>query len=209
MHELNHTWNSDAEFYSFKLQAVLSSLPQNFPETQMWTEFGSPPQLVEHHPGAANRIVCYTAHNNDQLAEEISKHPGIKIIKLVNHHRFNELCFELKSKTSAIRQKVATVYGDELSLTDHFELNVDTLYPNRDDFITEAKKLRSQHRARSIHWDRSALPGHFDFDMDTIYSVDAFLAEVKRLYDFLELDDFQPDLVQQFHQSYLKLHNLA
>ena len=63
-----------------------------------------------------------------------------------------------------------------------------------------------RHMSGFNHWDCIAMPTQFDFDIDTIYQIDNFLVEIKRLYDFLNLDDFQPALIQQFHRSYVECH---
>lgn len=209
LHELSYPCTSESEYYNYKLQAALGSLPQDFDETQMWTEYGNPHPAIETHYRAADRIICYTAHSNEQLAEELNSHPDARIIKLVNHHRFNQLCFGLKSKTSLVRQKLAAVYGDELALPDHLKLCPEVLFASPEEYQTETRKLSNQHRARALHWDRSSPPGHFEFDMDTVYSSDAFLLEMRRLYDFLDMDDFKPELIQEFHRAYLKLHRIG
>jgi hypothetical protein len=158
----------DANYYDIKLKAALDSLPKNFLETRKWTEFGNTPIQLEQHPVGKDRIFCFIAHSNEQIASLLEKRPNTRIIKLINYRDFNKFCFGLKSPGNLKR-----------------------------------------HMASYAPWDKHSVPGHFDFDIDTVYRVDDFLTEVKRMYDFLELDDFQPKLVQQFHRAYLDCHGLT
>ena len=47
----------------------------------------------------------------------------------------------------------------------------------------------------------------FKFDIDnTIYDTNKFLDQVEKLYEYLEFDDFQRDLISAYHSKYIKLH---
>jgi hypothetical protein len=47
----------------------------------------------------------------------------------------------------------------------------------------------------------------FEFDVDnTIYNTNKFLDQVEKLYEYLEFDDFQPDLISAYHSKYIELH---
>jgi len=47
----------------------------------------------------------------------------------------------------------------------------------------------------------------FEFDVDnTIYDTNKFLDQVEKLYEYLEFDDFQRDLISAYHSKYIKLH---
>ena len=161
----------DAEYYNFKLKSILTSLPPNFSEMNQWKKFELSDNLtrIANNPLINKRIICHTAHNNDELETLITKYPNIRVVKLVNYRRFNKLCCKLKSSTLEI----------------------------------------GRHITGYSHWDQNSSSGHFNFDVDTVYSVVDFLAEMKRLYNFLELEDFQSELVQKFHRAYADCHGLT
>jgi hypothetical protein len=47
----------------------------------------------------------------------------------------------------------------------------------------------------------------FEFDVDsTIWNTDQFVKQVAKLYDYLGFDDFQQDLITQYHIHYINLH---
>ena len=47
----------------------------------------------------------------------------------------------------------------------------------------------------------------FEFDVDnTIYDTNKFLDQVEKLYEYLEFDDFQRDLISAYHSKYIELH---
>ena len=47
----------------------------------------------------------------------------------------------------------------------------------------------------------------FNFDIDnTMYDADKFLNQIKLLYEYLEFDDFQQDLVLEYYKKYIELH---
>ena len=47
----------------------------------------------------------------------------------------------------------------------------------------------------------------FRFDIDScIYITRLFVKQVKELYDYLEFDDFNPDLIHEYHSKYIALH---
>ena len=47
----------------------------------------------------------------------------------------------------------------------------------------------------------------FKFDIDnTIYDTNKFLDQVEKLYEYLEFDDFQRDLISVYHSKYIELH---
>jgi len=47
----------------------------------------------------------------------------------------------------------------------------------------------------------------FEFDIDnTIYHPNKFLDQVEKLYEYLEFDDFQPDLISAYYSKYIELH---
>ena len=47
----------------------------------------------------------------------------------------------------------------------------------------------------------------FKFDIDnTIYDTNKFLDQVEKLYEYLEFDDFQRDLISAYHSKYIELH---
>ena len=47
----------------------------------------------------------------------------------------------------------------------------------------------------------------FKFDIDnTIYDTNKFLDQVEKLYEYLEFDDFQRDLISAYYSKYIELH---
>jgi hypothetical protein len=47
----------------------------------------------------------------------------------------------------------------------------------------------------------------FEFDVDnTIYDTNKFVDQVEKLYEYLEFNDFRPDLIAAYHSKYIELH---
>ena len=166
--EIHYPGDFNSKFYNFKLQSVISSLPENFLVERRWKEFGNPPVQLQDYPKAQDKFFCHLAHFPNELDKILTPWPDTKVVRLINYYRFNEFCCALKS-----------------SMTDI-----------------------SCHLSGFAHWDEIKVKTDFKFNVDTIYQLDEFLTEVKRLYDFLELDDFQSDLVTKFRRAYLDVHGL-
>jgi len=80
-------------------------------------------------------------------------------------------------------------------------------------FSYPLKKTRdhSDHvmSVESGSWINDSLPSDIEFDIDgAIYNKDTFVSEMKKLYDFFELDDFREDLLLQYYCKYLNWHKL-
>jgi hypothetical protein len=58
-------------------------------------------------------------------------------------------------------------------------------------------------------WSGRLINANFEFNTKTIFSQTDFPVEMKRLYDYLELDDFQMDRITKFHQAYLECQQLT
>lgn len=54
---------------------------------------------------------------------------------------------------------------------------------------------------------RTPIGTGFNFDVDnTVYNTDTFLDQVEKLYEYLEFDDFQRELIGEYHSKYIELH---
>jgi hypothetical protein len=59
------------------------------------------------------------------------------------------------------------------------------------------------------YWINKSADADIEFDIDdSIDSLAVFLREMRQLYDYLELDDFNADLLTQFYKQYLRCHGL-
>lgn len=161
----------DSEYYNFKLKSILTSLPTDFSKIKEWKTFELSDNLsrIANNPLISQRIICHTAHTDEQMAEKIKKHPNIKIIKLVNYQRFAQTCYLLKSIDNNLYQ--------------------------------------FKHSCK--FWSDNQIKSDFQFNTNTIFSRVDFPVEMKRLYDFLGIDDFQQDLIEKFHLAYLDCQKLT
>lgn len=65
----------------------------------------------------------------------------------------------------------------------------------------------ARHQNGFVSWDKNSYPGDVEFDIDTAMSSrENFLIETKKIYNFLGLEDYQPDYLLPFYTAYMDLH---
>lgn len=77
-------------------------------------------------------------------------------------------------------------------------------------FMLKSKtKDIKRHQLGFTNWVNESSSGDITIDMDKIiYDQQGFLSEIKHLYDYFGLDDYQPELLIRFYQAYLECHSL-
>jgi hypothetical protein len=81
---------------------------------------------------------------------------------------------------------------------------------NNEQFAKTWLSIKNGNLAYDQAWNtlgRTPQDRCFEFDLDScIYDTTAFVQQIGKLYDHLEFDDFKPQLLAQFHERYIKLH---
>jgi hypothetical protein len=81
---------------------------------------------------------------------------------------------------------------------------------NNENFARKSLALKLGTAQYDTDWNRWGVtpPGlAFNFSIDdTIYDKDKFLSQVGQLYDYLDFEDFQVDLVGEYYSRYIALH---
>jgi hypothetical protein len=139
------THNQD--YYNFKLQSIIDSLPANFQETQQWIEFpgldipGGDQDLIQAIH-TRKQTICHIAHWNSDCEKWKTKYLDLKILKIVNFKKFNSLCFMLKSPTKDLdRHSNGFESWAETAQNDDAELDMDAIMYNPDQFLIEMHRL--------------------------------------------------------------------
>ena len=81
---------------------------------------------------------------------------------------------------------------------------------NSEQFARESLMIKNVNLNFDKDWPtkgRTPAGVGFDFNIDsTIYNQEKFIAQVGKLYDYLEFDDFQPNLITEYYRHYIQLH---
>lgn len=142
----------DTRYYTFKLQSVLESLPKNFNITGAWQEFMGidiPTTYAQGREEIINlarekrKTICHVAHWNDDLKNYQTKYPNIKVCKLINFKKFNELSQNLKSPNPSEHHVNGFDFWIDNSLPADIEIDIDEYMYNADSFLTQTKNLYS------------------------------------------------------------------
>ena len=168
----------DNDYYKFKLDLIMQSLPLGLQPRGWWKEFTGLDIDRTYNMGLGRvveetrkqkKTICHIAHFNNQLEDCLTRYPGTKVIKLLNFKKFNSLAFEMKSP------------DDDLE----------------------------RHQQGFDYWVEHAPKCDITVDIDGImYDPNIFESELRKLYDFFELDDVRMELLTQFRQAYLSLHQI-
>lgn len=137
--------------------------------------------------------------------------PGSRIIKLVNHRKFSKISWALKSDHvhdldfyagNYCQSKYNELAGPNWPTWEKFEK---VGYDVR--LIDNIDREIQNEILQFYNWINIHAPC-FVFDVDSSYfELSEFLTAVKKLYDWLNFDDFNPDLVGQFWKRYMELHH--
>jgi hypothetical protein len=81
---------------------------------------------------------------------------------------------------------------------------------NNEKFARSCLPKKNKHLTYDAQWaDLGRTPSGigFEFDVDNcIFDTDAFVVQVKQLYDYLNFDDFKPDCIASYHRRYIEIH---
>lgn len=140
----------DNNYYEFKLQAIKESLPKNFSVTKTWTEFMGIDIPNTYNIGRGDivqlarkkqKTICHVAHWNNELESYQTKYPELKICKLINFKKFNELCHNLKSPNPNEHHTQGFDHWMENSLPGDIEIDIDEYMYDVDSFLSQTKNL--------------------------------------------------------------------
>lgn len=216
--------------YEYRLKSVMRTLPLCRNEMTKWIEkyefgdvqlYGSAfkqwtdgisaaPAVLVQQLIDDNFKLFLTAHGGDLPVRNLLKvWPGSAVIKLINHSQFSEISCRLKS-------------DDKKTINDHagnyckqkYQELAGEIWPTWEQFESVGYNIRKLSEYSNVadeieqfyNWDgidqNSVL-----FDVDgSIFNKDTFLQAMEQLYLTLGLDDFNPNLVATFWQTYISLH---
>lgn len=186
---------SGAEYYNFKLRSVLKSLPNKDAMNNWFAyEFGCKELYGIHE-------TFYQDNSIAVINQEVNNLPILKQIQNAN----KQSCIIAHDYRTAL--KYLLVYKDakfvEFNNFDHFRLTAAKL--KQKDFKEDEEYTLS---AKYYHQDQEFFKlDSYTIDVDsTFFDWDKFDPMMQGLYDYLEFDDYQPELVKQFWDRYIELH---
>lgn len=217
----------------FRLERILATIPPSLSEMKKWTttyEF-SDVQLYgkafEHWEAgidaSANSLVYQliqnnikmflTSHGGDHAVRNLYKvWPKSPIIKLTNHRRFSTISQRLKSDCTRSLDFYAGNYCEskynQLSGPDWPSWKCfESMGYNPYRLLGPGKHIRDE-MLEFYNW--SDIDGsEYVIDVDDCYfDLSKFLETIQNLYQWLELDDFCPDLITTYWRSYMKMHEV-
>ena len=219
--------------YSYRLAKILATLPDqgNMPN---WTDYEldiiQPNNLIDYEQNDAVRRVniekmvrsgmsyFIIAHGSvDGLRSIVNLCKNSKIVKLVNSRKFQTICLELKksNRISSINNDITLFNGNECE--EKYNILKGNDWPTWKDFDLNGCNMRQFKLEENIkqeigqYYKWNTIDNDlFNVDIDSnIFDTDMMIEEIRKLYDKLSFDDFSPDLVRQYHDPYLKLHNIS
>lgn len=179
--QIEYRGKFDNQYYNQKLQFALSTLPPK-EEMRYWLSY----ELGENKLYDANFV-------------QFQKY--VPITSKIVH-----------DLAAAKLWSTITVHNHESSLYYHSYwptvLRVSLI--NNENFARKSLSLKLDATQYDTDWNvlGKTPPGlAFEFSIDdTIYDKDKFLSQVSKLYDYLEFEDFQSDLIEQYYSQYIQLH---
>jgi hypothetical protein len=179
--QMNYTAPIDNAFYQQKLQWIFSTLPDTS-DIQSWLRY--------------------------ELGET-----------LLYGQNFIEFNKELPIKEPAIYQLArqglwSTITVHNFGSVEHYIKYWPTIryvcLTNNKQFAKKSLMIKNVNLEFDEDWSaKGCTPAGagFDFDIDsTIYNQEKFITQVGQLYDYLEFDDFRPELITDYYQQYIQLH---
>jgi len=179
--QLNYLGTINQQFYEYKLRRILATLP--------------PPDRM-----------------SDWLASELKEKDlyGIGFRGFNNHDPIQEVVVHrlaqqgLYSTVSVHNWGAVEYYACYWPTLKHVSL------VNNEKFAQRCLPIKNSNLNYDTEWNtlgKSPADQCFEFDIDgTIWNTNLFVKQVADLYNYLEFDDFQSDLIALYHQHYISLH---
>jgi hypothetical protein len=167
------------DYYNLKLKLVMESLPMDFHTKGWWKEFAG--------------LDCDRTYNEGQ-GHVVAQARSLK--KTVCHvaHFDNELD---ECMTKYPDSKIVKLLNFKKFNSLCFTMKAQT-------------KDLDRHQQGFDHWLENTPNGDITVDIDgCMYNPSVFKSEIKKLYDFFELDDFNFDLIENFYKTYLWIHQIT
>ncbi len=191
-----------SEDYNFKLNYILSTLPEKNLMNQ-WLDY----ELVNYNQecetyrkiNSMGYKVCFISHSYSEILN------NSYVINLKNFYKFQLIAYELKKTYRPLINKFSQERYNTIKGTD---------WPNFKDFANLGFDTRQLNVNKKIkneiekYYSISTYNNVYHFDMECIFDKNNFLLGIEKLYNFLQLDDFNKDLISIYYQSYAKLHNI-
>lgn len=222
---------TNPEDYDFRLRTVMSTLPPTRSKMINWIsqyEFGDRefygPDVLQWKNGIcqppnklikllldANFKLFLVAHGGDLSVRNLLKvWPKATVIKFVNHVKFSTISKKLKSNNNIELDQYAGNYCKT-----KYESLAGMDWPSWHEFESSgynANQFILTHPAQIIKEMREFYP-EYNTDTQIIFDVDScifnqykFLTSMEALYQKLNFDDFNADLITKFWQAYIDLH---
>jgi hypothetical protein len=149
-------------------------------------------------------------HAFEQLSNVLKVWPNATVILFTNFRKFFDVASKLKSRRLETIAEHAGNYYEE-----HYDMLKGPQWPTWKEFETalfDTRNLVGYNNAVLEEIGQYYTMNQLDapvinFDVDgCIFDGDRFTEEIKRLYDILGFDDFNPKLIMDIWKSYIALH---
>jgi len=153
-------------------------------------------------------------YNIRNINQYLSLWPRAKIVKLINFEKFQKL-----SSLRKIKQRSDTeAYSNGNECSERYNLLKGASWPSWELFEINHYNIDKVAKHVTISNDtindiKTYYPWHsinapiFNIDVDgTYFNKDKFFAQIKKLYNWLEYDDFNETLLSQYYDAYIELH---
>lgn len=219
--------------YNYRINAAMRTLPPDRTSMVHWIpkfEFGDnqlymnsfdkwingindePGELVRRLLDSDLRLFLTAHDNNSSVRNLVKVWPNSTIIKLINHSKFSKISQSLKSMDSDNNDSVDKWAGNYCK--SKYTFLAGSSWPSWEEFESVGYDIRQLTGFESVTEEilsfyncKDISNTTFLFDVDgSFFNRDNFLKSLKRLYEQLEFDDFNSDLVGKFWQAYIELH---
>lgn len=221
---------SHPDDYQFRLDKVMSTLPPDRIQMIDWIsrfEFGDKNLYGITHdswtkginatltPLVNTLISCgfklfLTAHGGDTTVRNLlNVFPDSTILKLINHVNFSKISKKLKSNDNLSPDEHAGNYCK----SKYLELAGES-WPSWEEFESVGYDIQKLPKYNTVQDEILSFYNWKDINKNTIlFNIDdvifnrtKFLKAMEKLYEKLELDDYNPVIIEQFWQEYMLLH---
>lgn len=218
-----------ADDYNYRFKSVMSTLPPTRESMNQWIsnyEFGDRqlygiainnwqrgieypvPKLISQLIDSNFRLFL-TAHSGEYSVRNLLKvWPNSSIVKLINHKKFSEISYRLKTTDNKTPEELAGNYCES-----KYNLLAGPDWPTWKEFdavgydISKLPQYQNVSKEIINFYNWQGIDNIFLFDVDnSMFNRARFLEAIEELYKNLGFLDFNSNLVEKFWQSYMTLH---
>jgi len=196
---------NNPEDYQYKLKCILSTLPKK-ENMKHWRtyEFGEIDRNSTIFLLAKKKGFRFARTMHSFSKDLLNLCKDAVIIKLINYEKFRDIASKLKhanlKETDECESKYKIVAGDDWP---SFQKLQSSGFNTKFLEITDQNILEDIHKYYQFGTIENKM---FLYDKDKIFNMSDFMSQMKKLYEYLNLDDFNEELVSVYYTEYMKLH---